>query len=90
MNRSSAPVIQITMADFARASAAKLLARSDVPDPPTGAPRNYGGEVPYKNGGYVIDVGKHRWRFDRHGLMGFMVYGPRRKIKKFWSREGSY
>jgi len=68
------------------------LKREQVPEPPADAPRLYG-DPPYQSGGYVIDDGRSRWRYDDKGLKLYIewLFGEdRRKVGSFaafWERE---
>ena len=52
------------------------LLKNTPEKPPADAERYYG-DPPYKNGGYTIDVGLKRWRYDKRGLVAFMIYKPK-------------
>lgn len=87
--RARAPVVRITLGDLAISQGDRLIPTEEVPDPPQDAKRFYG-VPPYQNGGYVIDVGSQRWRFDRFGMMGYIVYGADKRPDRLWTRAGGY
>jgi hypothetical protein len=67
------------------------LTRDQVPKPPRGAARDYGGDPPYPNRGYVIDLELDeghsvRWRFDNRGLVAFIVYAPSNEWRSTWAK----
>ena len=58
----------------------------NIPKPPNYLIKYYGNPR-YENEGYILDNHAYRWRYDKDGLKGFIVYAKDGSWKDSWFRE---